>query len=87
MIGKILRFKVVRLLENAFVKLPCRYHDLIINPPYVEQSPYKFVQNKICHPSVMKSFPSYFTGWDTMLLLHWKIVWGCIPQYLQESAK
>ena len=29
---KILRFTVFRLLENAFVKLPCPYHDLIINP-------------------------------------------------------
>ena len=30
---KSLRFTVFRLLENAFVKLPCPYHDLIINPP------------------------------------------------------
>ena len=30
---KTLRFTVFRLLENAIVKLPCHYHDLIINPP------------------------------------------------------
>ena len=32
-LAKILRFTVFGLLENAFVKLPCPYHDLIINPP------------------------------------------------------
>ena len=30
---QVLRFTVFRLLENAFVKLPSSYHDLIINPP------------------------------------------------------
>ena len=30
---KISWFTVFRLLENAFVKLPSSYHDLIINPP------------------------------------------------------
>ena len=35
----------------------------------------------------MKSFPPYFMGRDTMPLLHWKILLGCIPQYLQESAE
>ena len=32
-VTKVLRFTVFRLLENAFVKLHCLYHDLIINPP------------------------------------------------------
>ena len=31
--AKILILTVFRLLENALVKLPCPYHDLIINPP------------------------------------------------------
>ena len=32
-LAKILRFIVFRLLENAFARLPCLYHDLIINAP------------------------------------------------------
>ena len=32
-LAKILTLTVFRLLEHAFVKLPCPYHDLIINPP------------------------------------------------------
>ena len=37
-LAKILRFTVFRLLKNAFVKLPCPYHDLIINL-HLEHSP------------------------------------------------
>ena len=33
MIGKSFQITAFRLLENAFVKLPCPHHHLIINPP------------------------------------------------------
>ena len=45
-LAKILRFTIFRLLENAFVKLPCPYHDLIINPPY-RTVPNNFTQNNL----------------------------------------
>ena len=48
---QVLRFTVFRLLENAFVKLPSSYHDLIINLP-CRAIPNKFAQNNlspICH--------------------------------------
>ena len=49
-LAKVLRLTVFRLLENAFVKLPCLYHDLIINPPC--RTVPQFAQNNlspICH--------------------------------------
>ena len=48
---QVLRFTVFRLLENAFVKLPSPYHDLIINLP-CRAIPNKIAQNNlspICH--------------------------------------
>ena len=53
---------------------------------HVEQSPNKFAQNN-SPPYAIKSFPPYFMERDTMPLLHWKIMWGCLAQYLQESAE
>ena len=43
----------LRLLENAFVKLPHPWHDLIISP-HIKEPP------KICPPSAMKSFFNMF---------------------------
>ena len=84
-LAKILTLTVFRLMENAFVKLPCPYHDLIINPP-CRAVPYKLAQNNlslICH----EKLPSILYGQHTMSWLHWKIMWDYIPQYLQESAE
>ena len=53
---------------------------------HVEQSSINLPKT-ICPPSAMKNFPQYFMGRDTMPLLHCKILWGSIPQYLQESAE
>ena len=55
---KVLGFTVFRLLENGFVKLPCPFHDLIINLP-CRTVPHKFAKNNlfpICHeklPSIL----------------------------------
>ena len=85
-LAKILRFAVFRLLENAFVRHPCPYYHLNINPPSRTVPPIN-LPKIIWPPSAMKGFPPYFMGRGTMLLLHWKILWGRIPQYLQESAE
>ena len=57
---KSLRFTVFRLLENAFVKLPCPYHDLIINLP-CRTGPKKLTQN-ILFPICHKKLPSILYG-------------------------
>ena len=41
LLAKILGFTVFRLLENAFMKLPHHWHDLIINP-HIERPPNLF---------------------------------------------
>ena len=83
-------YTVFRLLQNAFMKLPHPWHDLIINPP-CRTAHQKKKKEKNCPPSSMKSIykkvTPCFLGGDTMPLLHWKIMWGYIlPQYLQGSA-
>ena len=66
MIGKKLRFTVFRLLGNAFVKLPCPYHDLIINPPC------RTVPQQICPKQFVPHLPwkaSLHTLWGEALSL------------------
>ena len=50
-LAKILALTVFRLLENAFVKLPCPYHDLIINPPC------RIVPQYICPKQFLPNLP------------------------------
>ena len=77
-----------RLMENAFVKFPCLWHGLIINPT-CRTAPHPFNKNlsSICHETILEKGHSILFGGDTMPLLHWKIIWGyMLPQYLQGSA-
>ena len=60
-LAKFLRLTGFRLLENAFVKLSCSYHDLINNPPRRTVLPIN-LPKIICPQSAMKSFPPYYMG-------------------------
>ena len=89
-LGNIFIFRVLRLQENAFVKLPRSWHDLIINVPY-KTAPHKIAPKTcppICHEKIFleKGSPILYGG-DTMTLLHWKIMCGdVLPQYLRGSG-
>ena len=59
-LAKIFRFTVFRLLENAFARLPCPYHELIINRPR------RTVPQKI-YPKHLPWKASLHTLWDETL--------------------
>ena len=79
-LANILRFTAFKSLENAFVKLPCPWYDLIINPPCRTVSQYIFPHKIVlaAKKSFQKKIPLYFKGRDTMSLLHWKIMRGAL---------
>ena len=84
MIGEnVYSFTVFKLLESAFVKLPRPWYDLIINPPCRTAHPLSLPQNffsLICHEKqFLEKGPPYFRGGTPFPLLHWKIMWGCVP--------
>ena len=83
-LAKFLRFSVFRLLENNLWKSLALTMMQFLTL-HVEQPSNKLTHNNL-PPSAMKNFPPWFMGQDTMPLLHWKTIWRCIPQYLQESA-
>ena len=60
-LGKVFRFRVFKLLENAFCKTPSH----LIWSPYAEQSPYKFSPQNLSlmkNNSEKKSPSTYFRG-------------------------
>ena len=75
-------YVVLRLLENAFVKLPHHWHDLIINPPCKTAPQKKFF------------FPIFHEKWDLeycqlkpLRALHWDLTLGDLVCPLNNSSK
>ena len=90
-LANFLKFTVIRLLENEFVKLLCPWNDVIINPPYREVTS-KFVpppkKTKVVPHLLWKAFrkiPPYFMGVRHYAVAPLENDLGCMtPQYFNE---
>ena len=87
-LGKILRFTVLILLENVFLKLFRPWHDLIINRPY-RTAPLHNIYKNVLFPHLPRK--AFFRKRSTHILGGGETLWPCFTEnhvgvYLREMG-